>query len=332
MPLIVTTGQVAYACDTCLRSIRVAQNIYGLDTLYSCTITEKCRGQLHKIMQKSVANQVSAIPPEVTGLNDWTQKGLLYNFTQPITSTVWTINHNLNTKPIVEAYTTALVNKQTVYTQVPYKTLTLIDFNTVQLTFDNAISGVAQCIALASARTTNIATAAIPTTFQLSGDGSMSIATTDPLATTFSIVYNSTVPVTVTYTAVGPYSTSGVKSPWYVSPTNPPQPQPTIFVNGKTFYVKNFNLVTHPSAASAFQSGAIINGSTFYFQGVSSEINQNLILLANSPYTSYDRIFNQYIDIATISNTLPQIFYSQKNAIASNSIIKSTYPQILFVA
>lgn len=104
MAQILIKGESVYACDVCNRKVRIATSRTGIDVVQRCTITYGCRGKLHRVTEPKEVNATPAFPLEIAGVQDWFQRRVVYNHTQPIKSAVWTIKHNLQNRPIVEAY------------------------------------------------------------------------------------------------------------------------------------------------------------------------------------------------------------------------------------
>src|SRR5271154_1037212 len=94
---------VAYACTVCKRTIDLVQNKIGLDWVGGCNITLGCRGVLQQ--QEVYPDYIrGSLPPSVVGLKNWVQRQVLYNFTQTVDRTTWTINHDLGILPSVVVF------------------------------------------------------------------------------------------------------------------------------------------------------------------------------------------------------------------------------------
>lgn len=328
MSQVYLRGQTAYQCDTCNRKTRVVENKYGLDVIQRCIITAGCLGKLYKVQTKKEVYDTPPVTPEVPGLEDWFQRKVLYTYTQSIESNSWTIQHNLGSKPIVHV----LVNRQdpldpsnTILVEVIPKKVTLINLNVVQVEFDTNESGVAQCVAAASANTTNPPTQFASVNvenYQLTNNGILTVATLDssPLVD-IDLVYTITESSqTIQYTGID--NTPSIGSPWVNANT--------VFVNGRTYTVRSFDIVQTQLAPPYFAAGLISNGSGVYFEDVFAP-NEVLILLARRPYEVVDRNYTAYIDTALISKTAPQMFYDAGELFAPQSLFKSTYPPIVVV-
>lgn len=204
--------------------------------------------------------------------------------------------------------------------------LETIDTNTTRVIFSAPQQGVAQCISSASQNTSNppkVAVANNTGPFRLSNNGEITIATLNPspfisVSTNFK---SSTVAGGINVTFSNVDNTASVNSPWVgVS---------RVFLNGKTYTVRSFDLANLPPVPSIMMSGNVDPlMARFTFDNFSSNINENIILLGNAPYYTVDRIYDRYIDIATLSRFSPEIYYSGGEVYALQKTIKNVYPHI----
>lgn len=328
---IYTRGEDVYQCDVCKRKVRVPANNYSINIIQRCIITYGCKGKLHKASQASEINSTPAIPPEVSGVQDWFQRKVLFTYTQAIKSTTWAIQHDLAGKPVVQTFVYEQSGDTQVLTEVTPKSITVIDLNNIEVEFDQPQSGIAQCIALASANAVNpnitsTPTSTVPTTdTQITSGGELTIATLDTSTlidlTVQYISPTTTTPLTIQY--VGVDDNPSIDSAWVG--TN------RVFVGGKPYIVRSFNLLTHEVAPAYFNNHLVANGSPFYFQGLTGTPGQNLILLSNSPFSTVDRVYDRYIDLGFVSTTQPELYYTTGEAFAEPSIIRTIYPPVFVV-
>lgn len=140
---------VVYECDTCKRTIERVQNTKGLDFVGRCVITLGCQGILRfQELKKSLSNP--SYPSPKTGVTDWTQTPLLYDFIQETPSRTWTVPHRLNANPAVQTYTYDEAQEIVAIDPIAVE---YIDENTVRVFFENEVAGVAQCLVRTSAAT-----------------------------------------------------------------------------------------------------------------------------------------------------------------------------------
>jgi hypothetical protein len=209
-----------------------------------------------------------------------------------------------------------------VYVETSNYTKTVISLNEVKLGFPSPSAGIAQCVSFASRNITNPGlheTAVVTLSdMQLTSSGELTIATLSS-AVDISLTINFRSPITGTDTAVlydNIDNVPSVASAW--AGTN------KVFIGGKTYTVRSFNLLEGlPSE--------VLSGSQLSFSGISTQQRQNLILLSKSPFTSVDRVYDQYIDMGTLSTTQPELYYSTGNAFSSPDVLKTTYPLIFVV-
>lgn len=333
MPKVVVRGENVYRCTVCSRNIRVPVNRQGLDVIQRCIITHNCRGKLHRVSLSKDINETPAFPQEVQGVEDWFQRRVLYTHEQPVRSSVWTIKHNLSNQPRVYAYVNQTVDgKETLVKQEPLSTST-VSPNVTLVTFDSAVSGLAQCVATASQNSTNSSATDVSVesseAFQVTTDtGELTIATlTDAPLVGLGLTYRTSgtsIDVTIDYAGID--STPAVNSPW----SNAQR----VVVNGKVYHTRSFNLTTTPLAPVYFASGAVPDGSTFFvstLNGVSPSPGQCLILLSQAPHATADRVHDRYIDIASVNTSTPELYYMDGKGFAYPTVIKTAYPLVMSV-
>lgn len=333
MPKVVVKGESVYKCSVCTRNIRVPTNKQGLDVLLRCNITYGCQGKLRRVTQAKEINEPPAFPPEVQGVEDWFQRKVLYTHEQPVQSTTWTIRHNLANRPAIHFYVNRIVNGETTLVSTDPLTETTIDLNTVQVTFSNAESGLAQCIALASQNSTNPNSAAgtvdSTTVYQVSSNvGEVTLATlSDAPLISLALTYKTSgtqLDVVIDYAGID--DVPAVGSPWAGTDA--------VVINGKKYTVRSFNITTTPLAPAYFAAGAVPTGSTFFvsnYNGHPPLTGECLILLGRNPYATVDKVLDRYIDVSQISSSSPETFYTTGKAYTIPSVIKQTYPLILVV-
>ena len=201
-----------------------------------------------------------------------------------------------------------------------------VDSNTTELTFPDNVSGIAQCIALASQNTSNPIRAKVvdkTSPFKLTNGGEITIATAseNPFISVAINFKSSTIRTGINVTFNNVDNTASVASPW-VSVGK-------VYVNGKTYTVRSFNMVTTPPVPGIMASGNIDPSSArFTFENFSSAINENLILLGTPPYLTVDRVYDRFVDIASIDKFSPEIYYNDGEVYIEQSNIRSVYPLI----
>lgn len=319
-----------YECDVCTRKVRVPTNRHGLDVIQRCTITSGCQGKLHRVTSPKEINATPAFPLEMDGVQDWFARNILHTHRQTVRAATWTVKHNLQNIPVLHTFVYRIVDGENVLVEHEPAEVITVDANTTVLKFTLAEAGHVQCVSPASKNSVNFdglaPVAASQDAVQLSSDvGELTIATlaADPVVSVV-LTFPGTSPISVTYTDVD--LVPSVDSPW-VGTSN-------ILMNGRRYAVRSFNVTTTPSAAAFFTSGAIANGTSFYVShvnGVAVKYNEVIILMSTAPHASVDRVYTKYVDARSVSQTLPETYYSAGRVHTLPSVIKTTYPQIIVV-
>ena len=324
MTKVLARGDSVYECDVCKRRIRVPAQRRGMDVVQRCIITHNCHGKMHRVRLTKEINSTPAFPTELAGVQDWAQRQILYTHNQTVQSFSWVINHKLSNNPNIYTHVARVVDGNEVMVPIEPDVINIIDLNTIEIKFNQAERGLAQCIAAASKNTINpVASAGIAATVDdslLTNVGELTIATLDTMDNVnLEFTYDSpssTLPVIIEYSGINRPSTS---SAW--------RDAGNVIINGRRYRVRSFNILTNNPAPTYFGQGAIANGS---YITITSDVkaNQVLILMALPPFASADKVTSKYIDCATLTST-PYIYYNQGDLYAKDDVIKNTYPPII---
>jgi len=332
MAKVVVRGESVYQCDQCNRRIRVPSNPEGLDVLQRCIITYNCRGSLRRLTQAKDINSTPAFPPEVQGIQDWFQRRVFYEHTQPVDAQVWTVIHNLANRPIIHAFVNTLVNGKTQLVEDDNFTVRTIDENTTEVTFTRAVSGIIQAISLSSQNSTNPETTPVSNAsslFQVTSDnGEITIATRmtsadgwDATTVNVTVEYATAQPLTLTYLNVD--DTPSIASPWVGAQR--------IVANGKNYMLRSFNIVNTLPAPAHFAAGEILNGTQFRITKINNTViapGDVIVALGKSPYAAVDRVTDKYIDAGRVDTTFT---YDTGKAYVPNEQVRPLYPFITVV-
>ncbi len=333
---------VEYKCDTCKREIELQRNINGLEIVGRCIITHGCRGSLYQT--KLHPDYIrGSIPDPVAGLDDWKQRKVLHNHVQTIEREEWLVEHDMGVVPTVSVFVDRPIQGNLDYQEEITPTdIIVIDDNNLKLKFDKAWSGNAQLVSRQSdpnllqpiVRTTEVDS----TPYQISNLGEISIATRLDVDQAAPIIqlrleYVSALGVSIIETYFNVDDQPSINSAWQGAAYD------RIIVNVNStrypFTVRSFNGVT-----ASMTGGDIESGSTFKFRQIdTSGVGSNwriiqpgevLILLATPPYDIVDKVFNQYIDVADVSDTNNQFgfYYNNGEFFALTETITSVYPPI----
>jgi len=333
---------VRFECDTCKRTIELPRDPRKLEVIKRCVITKGCHGTL--IQTDILENFVRGRPtlPE-PGLEDWLPRKALVNYTQTIARPDWTIVHNMGVFPSVQVFIDAPteVDPDNRIEIIPINIVALNE-NSIRLEFDRSVSGIAQLIA----RETDpdvfepftVGTPEAVTTFQITAFTQLTIATlrkidgnvsptpfVEPTNIDLEITYFPTVGSSVVHT----YSADLVpqlESPW--------SGEDTIVIKGKVYNVRSFDILITPEMTD----GTIGNGTTFQFTAINVEGDgardlaegEVFILLARSPYSVFDKITDQLIDVTSVTpnNNTFAFGYNEGEMFADPVVIQSIYPLI----
>lgn len=334
MKQVVVKGESVYECNVCKRRIRVPTNRFGMDVMQRCSITAGCKGKLSRVTQPKDINSTPAFPAEVDGVSDWFQRKILFTHDQPIASSIWIVKHDLGNKPIVHVFVYTQVNGEDVLVSQEPQSVRTVDLNTIEVFFAKPTSGLVQCVSLASENLTN-STALTPASnsgsaVQITNDNSdLVIATLSsaPIVdVTLSFTTTSANSPTVDILYSGIDSTAALDSPW--------SGVRRVMVNGRRYTVRTFNITLTEAAQVAFASGQISGGSPFRMTLIGDSVVKQhdvLILLARTPFSVVDRIYDQYIDPALVDTVDPELYWDASKGYSKPNVLRTTYPPILVV-
>ncbi|KKM24953.1 hypothetical protein LCGC14_1599940, partial [marine sediment metagenome] len=141
---------IRYKCTVCDRIIEIIEQPTGLERISRCVITDKCRGTLYKL-ERLEDFAVGKFPPDVRGLTNHIQRNVLFNHTQAIADASWLVEHNLGVNPSVQVTVDREETVDSVVVEsrieIEPELITLIDKNSLTITFDRPETGLAQIIA-----------------------------------------------------------------------------------------------------------------------------------------------------------------------------------------
>ncbi len=130
-----------YQCNKCNRILNIKKNPKQLDIFNRCIITANCRGEM------SILKNNNGIVDDSYN-DDWVQRKQIYNFTQNVKQTIWTLKHNLNDFVSAVVYTYDSNNKlvKTLDDTTNGYTIIYSDPNSIKIKFSSACTGKVQCI------------------------------------------------------------------------------------------------------------------------------------------------------------------------------------------
>lgn len=335
---------IRYKCTTCKREIEIPENKRGLEVINRCVITEDCRGTLYKINRKQDFIR-GEFPPKVPGLTDYTARRVLYNHTQAVAATEWFVEHNLGVAPSVQVLIDVAAETAEEFEDTPCSlrategnfdqvettdfTFTITGPNTLTITFTNPVSGLAQMIARSTAPTVvETVEDIVQPSFQLTTGSLLTIATRDN-----TVSSSSSIDLDLVFTPPGEITTVQVTYtiPSSVDSSSSWSDYSTIQIQGKNYTVRSFD-----TFISEMVDGTIPDGSSFFFNQINDGSDRDIasqeviILLAQDPYETIDKITNRLVDVNRIdaTNAALSLFLQDREMFAFTSIISSTFPPI----
>ena len=136
-------------CTVCKKTTEIVENIYGLTTIGTCTITNGCKGKLVKQTRNpTILASSGFVKVEDVSTTDYSHRRTFFQKEYALKSDAWLINHELGVEPAVYVY----VNIEGELVQLSKKAYEIvpIDANTIQILFADSYSGLVQCLARSS--------------------------------------------------------------------------------------------------------------------------------------------------------------------------------------
>lgn len=131
-----------YQCNKCHRFVSVPHNKTGFDTFNRCIITDKCTGSLYFVKRND--NILRDIPTDRSKYKDWVAHPQLFNFKQPVPSSIWRITHTLNSRNLLfYVYTDS--DGTLLLTHGDDYVVNIVDNGYLEITFQHDVTGEVQC-------------------------------------------------------------------------------------------------------------------------------------------------------------------------------------------
>lgn len=139
---------VKYQCDTCSREIELLENPKGLTTFSNCIITENCRGMLYKINrnQYNIRESFRESDPD-SNIRNYSQRKVFHEFKKSVESKKWKINHKLGTYPAIDVFVETAGGQNIERLSKDEYTRIDVDANNLEIVFSNNVTGIVQSIA-----------------------------------------------------------------------------------------------------------------------------------------------------------------------------------------
>lgn len=313
---------VKYKCDTCNREVEITQNKYGLESFGRCNITDGCKGRL-KFEEVLPTFLVGGLPSDVEGLNNWTQRKLLYKHEQTFKRKEWVIKHNLSTEPSIQTH---VYFGENLIEVSPLQIIT-VDKNTSKVIFEQAYKGIAQCIS----RSTNVSKP-------------VSVSDVQPVTDTLFQVSNAD---TLIFASKTDLSSSNVRIHWIDSNSNYlGYVDQAVYSNSIILSWGDYTEILYKGISYTIYNLSIVppidadEGSSLYFttdstnimypNGIPFDLNESILLLTNLPFSKFDIVKNKIHDMSNLDSTTALLYssYESGEVLIAESRIKTIYPAL----
>jgi len=337
---------IRYKCTVCDREVELIEQPTGLEVIGRCIVTDKCRGTLYKL-ERLEDFAVGKSPNDVVGLTNYVQRKVLFNHTQAVAESQWTVIHNLGVNPTVQTIVDRETDTDGVVTtsriEIEPNLVTLVDENTLTIDFDRPESGLAQIIARSSSAlqaTEAVATSItyLPvTTSQILTIGanlSSNAFPTGPTANSCLVrlyfLDQETLDGTAFATAVSKNytATAAVNTSAWSNVT-------TIFVNGVVYTVLTIDIGDPISDIGAPSAGAVLFQSDTSTAGFPYDQSANMVvLLSDSPHSNFDKRRDQLFrpDLNTgPALTLDSFIFANGELTVDQTKVEKVFPPVFDV-
>jgi len=330
---------VVYKCDVCKRDIELERNLHGLEKMQRCIITHGCRGKLYQIglLPDYVRGR---LPKQVSGLDDWRQRKVLYDHLQVIENDTWIIKHDLGTFPSISVFVAfpSEEDPNNTIEIIPTDTI-IVDEDNIILKFDRKYSGLAQLVSRQS--DPDLLRPVVGLKVEDVNLQQLSISGEITVATRISTVgEQQDIELGVSYTTteneiINQIYTADANLPNTVSPWRDID---KVIIKGKIYTIRSFSGIIPEMLDETISSG-----STFIFTTISTNptgspasihraIDQDevYLLFAQDPFDSVDKLTNQYIDVFDVTTTENKFsfVYDTGEFLSQKTVIQTIYPLI----
>lgn len=336
---------ISYSCDTCKRKTELLENIQGMTAFSKCIITLGCKGKL-SMVSRNPDNYRESLPDQKLSLLDYVPRSALFKFTQNTKIKTWKIKHNLGVYPVIIVYKE---NDDGSFTDLTHDkfTPTIIDNNTITITFPDSTKGIAHCLSRSSVRESpelltttdsnvqvtclNQFTFAIPKLITSKDINEVVTAITpvDLATTQIQLEVEITVPNQEVF-----YSIETLEV--VMASNNPWNTWPEILLRKrKNYYVRTKKITEFTIFGSSLKN--IKNGTLLKFNKINYGLGWTelpsrglLMLLSNSPYNQVDKVKNKIINVSEISgSSTPYLTFLNGEFYIPPTLIEHTYPDIV---
>ena len=344
---------ITYKCNVCDRKIDLLENKIGLTSFSKCVITYGCKGKLLSI-KRNPDNIRETFPAEVPGLEDYSQRKVLFNFVQNLPSNIWSISHDLNTSPSISVYLTDTDGRQYELNASEY-TIVTENSNKLKLVFKHSYTGTAQLVSRTSSKVKPFTYSPTTPKVQATTNGTFVFAIPKYLT---KFEYPPTIlpapslphdlqqgPIRIEVNIEKPNEEDEVcteildatlaSTPWVGWGE-------ILVKKRRNYYLFSKNILDFRTFGSDSLSFADIPEGTRlritridYGTGVLQPLESEglYILLTNSPYSTNDKVKNKLIDLGDmVDNTIDYLSFSESEFYVDESNVNKTYPDIIRIS
>jgi hypothetical protein len=259
-------------------------------------------------------------PETVSGLEDWNQRKVLFNFDQNIESDTWTIQHNLKAYPEVFVFVNQPIegNPDNQTALEPDDTFT-VNENTIVLKFSRPWSGTAQLVVNTSFPGNRIfgAGTSSETQVQLTNSGEITIATLRP------DVHVPIIDITARWIfAAGEILDAVFHADDVQSIYSPWRSFTMVEIGGKTYELRSFNVRNFNVPAGSHLQLLTYNANP-------AAADTFLIMVSKPPFEIFDVDKTRVVDTYSIRNDALAIGYDGFELTISSKKIKNIFPLII---
>ena len=309
---------IVYKCDVCDREVQLQRKPKTIETAGRCIITDKCRGKLYVERLIKTTSPFIKRTEEVVGLDNFYQRNKLFKFTQLYEKSTWSIEHNLESFPIISVYD---VDKN-VIPDSDFQ-VTIIDKNKITLKFNTFVSGTAELyVREVSKTTTVVAVSDELETTPVSSDaalGTMAVLTRSAAAIGTSVSLKTTSSNGQIQFSSATIASSSGSSPW--------SGYSKVVIRNITYYIGFIDFFSNGFNASLISNGTIIEVD----QDNASNTAVTHFLLADDPFDRADIIRDQVLEVSKINATTSSLFFDNDEVFCNNKYITKLYPKLITI-
>jgi len=309
---------IVYKCDVCDREVQLQRKPKSIETAGRCIITDKCRGKLYVERLIKTTSPFIKRTEEVVGLDNFYQRNKLFKFTQLYEKSTWSIEHNLESFPIISVYD---VDKN-VIPDSDFQ-VTIIDKNKITLKFNTFVSGTAELYVREVSKTTTVVAVSdeIETT-PVSSDailGTMTILTRSAAAIGTSVSLKTTSSNGQVQFSSATITGANGSSPW--------SGYTKVVIRNITYYIGFIDFFSNGFNASLISNGTIIEVD----QDNTSSTAVTHFLLADDPFDRADIIRDNVLEVSKINATTGSLFFDNDEVFCNNKYITKLYPKLITI-